>query len=225
VIARRTDRRISRAVRAPAAAALFLAVACGGKVPALPSSNGSPYPDAPAAYTEATAQCRGVKTLSAEIGLSGRAAGSKVRGRIVAGFASPGKVRLEAPAPFGRPVFTLVARDDKATLVLNRDRRVIRDAAPTALVEALAGVPMSPDDLRGAVAGCGFGGAELTDGESFPNEWIAGESGGGCTRLAAPGAWSRRRATALRFATTGTRRGVRRRCGCVRPTRMRPRRT
>jgi outer membrane lipoprotein-sorting protein len=178
VIARRTDRRISRAVRALAAAALFLAVACGGKVPALPSGNGSPYPDAPAAYTEATAQCRGVKTLSAEIGLSGRAAGSKVRGRIVAGFASPGKVRLEAPAPFGRPVFTLVARDDKATLVLNRDRRVIRDAAPTALVEALAGVPMSPDDLRGAVAGCGFGGAELTDGESFPNEWIAGESGG-----------------------------------------------
>jgi hypothetical protein len=86
-------------------------------------------------------------------------------------------VRLEAPAPFGRPVFTLVARDDKATLVLNRDRRVIRDASPTALVEALAGVPLSPDDLRGAVAGCGFGAGELTNGESFPNGWVAGESG------------------------------------------------
>ena len=94
------------------------------KAPALPSGGGAAFPDAAAAYAEATSQCRGVRTLSAELALSGRAGRQKLRGRILGGFAEPGHVRLEAPAPFGRPVFTLVVRDGTATLVLNRDRRV-----------------------------------------------------------------------------------------------------
>ena len=85
--------------------------ACGPKAPALPIGRRRAFPDAAAAYTEATAQCRGVRTLSAELALSGRAGGQKLRGRILGGFAEPGRVRLEAPAPFGRPVFTLVVRD------------------------------------------------------------------------------------------------------------------
>ena len=52
--------------------------------------------------------------------------------RIVAGFAAPAQLRLEAPAPFGRPVFVLVARGQDATLVLYRDGRVLRGAPPDA---------------------------------------------------------------------------------------------
>ena len=153
--------------------------ACGARsAPSLPSGPGTAFPDAPAALVEATAQCSAVKTLSAELSLSGQAGGTKLRGRILGGFAAPGKVRLEAPAPFGRPVFVLVARDGKATLVLNRDKRVIRDASPAALVDALAGIPLDPDALRGVVAGCGFGLTSIAGGESFPGDWVSAEGDG-----------------------------------------------
>ena len=62
-------------------------------------------------------------------------------------------MRLEAPAPFGRPIFTLAMHDDAATLVLNREGRVLRDAQPAELIEALTGVALNPDELRAAVAG------------------------------------------------------------------------
>ena len=41
--------------------------------------------------------------------LSGKAADTKLRGRIDAGFAAPSRARLEGVAPFGRPVFVLTA--------------------------------------------------------------------------------------------------------------------
>ena len=186
----RIGRRTAGVARAFVLSASLVLAACAAKPLSLPSEHGAPSPDAPAAYVEATSQCRGVKSLSAELALSGRAAGTKLRGRIVGGFAAPGKIRLEAPAPFGRPVFTLVARGETATLVLNRDRRVVRDASPAALVEALAGVSMGPDDLRGAVAGCGFSGADLAGGESYPGDWIAGDAGGARAWLRkVDGAW------------------------------------
>ena len=42
----------------------------------------------------------GVRTLQAELGLSGRAAGQRMRGRVLAGLV-PGALRLEGVAPFG----------------------------------------------------------------------------------------------------------------------------
>jgi outer membrane lipoprotein-sorting protein len=161
-----------------AAVAVMLGVclaACAAKVPPLPHGGGTPFPDAASAYTEATAHCRGVRTLSAELALSGRAGRQKLSGRVLGGFAEPGQVRLEAPAPFGRPVFTLVARDGTATLVLNRDRRVVRDAPPAALVEALTGVALGPDELRAAIAGCGVGVDEISSGQSYQGDWVAVE--------------------------------------------------
>jgi hypothetical protein len=151
----------------------LFASACAPKAPELPSGAGTPFPDAAAAYTEATSQCRTVRTLSAELALSGRAGRQKLRGRILGGLSEPGRVRLEAPAPFGRPVFTLVVRDGMATLVLNRDRRVVRDAPPAALVEALTGVALGPDELRAALAGCGVGVEEVSSGQSYPGDWVA----------------------------------------------------
>jgi len=171
-----------RDLRAAALFALLMAAsACGGrKAPVLPSTGGAPFPDAAAAYTEATAQCRTVRTLSAELGLSGRAGGQKLRGRILGGFAEGGKVRLEAPAPFGRPLFTLAMHDDAATLVLNREGRVLRNAKPAELIEALTGVALNPDELRAAVTGCGFGAVERVDGgQSYAGDWVTVEAASG----------------------------------------------
>jgi outer membrane lipoprotein-sorting protein len=179
--------------RRPAAAlfAICLAAsACAAKAPVLPSGAGTPFPDAASAYAEATSECRNVRTLSAELSLSGRAGRQKLRGRVLGGFAEPGRVRLEAPAPFGRPVFTLVARDGTATLVLNRERRVVRDAAPAALVEALTGVALGPDELRSAIAGCGLGADQVSSGQSYPGDWVAVEGAHGRSWLRrVGGAW------------------------------------
>jgi outer membrane lipoprotein-sorting protein len=176
-----------RARRATTAALLGISLAtasaCGARAPSLPTAGGTPFPEAQAAYAEATARCRGVRTLSAELALSGHAGGQKLRGRILAGFAEPGRVRLEAPAPFGRAVFTLVVRDGTATLVLNRERRVLRDAPPAELVEALTGVALGPDELRSVVAGCGLGVDQVASGESYPGEWATVASGGSRTWL------------------------------------------
>ena len=63
-------------------------------------------------------------TMQAELGLSGRAAGQRMRGRVLAGLV-PGALRLEGVAPFGAPVFILVADGTRGTLLLSRERRVV----------------------------------------------------------------------------------------------------
>jgi hypothetical protein len=120
--------------------------------------------------------------MTATLGLSGRAGSQRLRGRVDAGFAAPSEARLEGRAPFGRPVFILVARDDAtATLVLPRDNRVLRAAAPAAIVEALAGVALTPAELRAALAGCGFGG-DPADGRAY-GDWLAIDTPGATTYL------------------------------------------
>ena len=88
--------------------------------------------------------------------MSGKAGTTKLRGRIDAGFAAPARARLEGIAPFGKPVFILVADGGRGTLVLPREDRVLRDAPPDQIVEALAGVRLGPDALRTAISGCGL---------------------------------------------------------------------
>ena len=139
----------------------------------LPTGAATPFPAFKAAFDEATSACRGVKTIRASMGMSGRAGSTKLRGRIDAGFASPDRARLEGVHPvFGRPVFVLVAEGGRGTLVLTREDRVLRDAPPEQIVEALAGVPLGADALRTAISGCGFGGVP-GEGREFSNGWIA----------------------------------------------------
>jgi hypothetical protein len=110
--------------------------------------------------------------------LSGRAGSTKLRGRVDAGFEAPARARLEGIAPFGKPVFILVADGDRGTLVLPREDRVLADAPPDRIVEALAGVPLDPAALRTIVSGCGFGaGAPVGNGQRFPNGWVTGTVG------------------------------------------------
>ena len=103
--------------------------------------------------------------------MSGKAGSMTLRGRIDGGFEGPARARLEGIAPFGKPVFILVADGNRGTLVLPREDRVLRDAAPDQIIEALAGIRLGPDALRTVVSGCGLTVAAPTDGRAFANGW------------------------------------------------------
>jgi len=195
-------RRHQAAARLRFALLGLLAAACAPKPPALPTGTGVPFPEFATAYQQATHSCGAVKTMTVSMAMSGKAGGTKLRGRIDAGFAAPGRARLEGIPPFGKPVFVLVADAAKATLVLTRDDRVLRDAPADQIVEALAGVALGADDLRTVVSGCGIGDVP-SDGRTFANGWVAGASPSGMTYLRRGGAgWEV--AAATRGAVTVT---------------------
>lgn len=162
---------------------LAVVAGCAPKPPILPTGAGSPFPDFKSAYDEATTSCRAIKTITASMALSGKAGTMKLRGRIDAGFEAPARARLEGRAPFGKPVFILVADGGRGTLVLPRDDRVLRDAPPDQIVEALAGVRLGPDALRTVVTGCGLIVGEPSGGRTFGNGWAAVSLPGGTTYL------------------------------------------
>jgi hypothetical protein len=159
---------------------LIVAASCTSPRVTLPSGTGTPFPDFAAAYTQATAECRAVRTMSASLSLSGRAGSTKLAARIDAGFAEPGRLRLEGYPRVnfgGKPFFVLVASGPTATLVLTRDGRVLRGAAPSAIIEALAGVALEPDELRALVSGCALGAGQPSAGRSFGKGWASVDAG------------------------------------------------
>jgi len=164
--------------------------ACGPRRVALPSGAGTPALDYAQAMTTARAACEGVRTLQAELGLSGRAAGQRMRGRVHSGFV-PGALRLEGVAPFGSPVFILVADGLKGTLLLLRDRRVLLDAPPEDILHALVGIRLGPDDLRALFTGCVKAASEPSAGRMHGPDWMTVElaSGGTIYLHRERGAW------------------------------------
>jgi hypothetical protein len=148
-----------------------LTSACGAPLMKLPAGPGGPAPDAGTALTEALSSCRAVSTITAEIGVSGSVGGRRMRGRLLAGLASPSSARLEAPAPFGQPVFIFVARDNNATLLLPRASRVLEDGPADRVLEAITGVSMNPSDLLATLTGCGSDGA-MADARNLGNGWM-----------------------------------------------------
>ena len=138
------------------------AVSCGVPLMKLPQGPGAPAPDATDALQQATAECRAVRTLTAEVAASGRAAGSKFRGRLSTGVAAPASARIEAVAPFGPPVFIFVATGDDATLLLPRDERILEHGRPADVLGAVAGVPLNAGDLFRTLTGCAPAPAEGT---------------------------------------------------------------
>ena len=145
-----------------------------------------------------------MKTITLTASLSGRAGTTKLRGRLDAGFEAPARARLEGIAPFGKPVFILVADGARGTLVLPRDDRVLADAPPDRIVEALAGVPLDPASLRTIVTGCGFGAAPYgDDGQKYSNGWVGARTSDGVVFLR-PTAGTWRIAAATRGQLTVT---------------------
>ncbi len=187
-------RRSYQIARGALIASIVLAAACAPKPLALPSGAGSPFAAAEDALAQATAACRDVRSASAELGLSGRVGAAKLRGRAIVGLAAPDRIRLEAVAPFGPPVFILVSRDGRAALLLPRDDRILDGEAPEDIVAALAGIRLDPASLRAALAGCGIEPSRAIAGRAYGDAWAAIDMDGDRTiflrRDREEGAWT-----------------------------------
>lgn len=128
--------------------------ACGVPLMKLPAGPGSIATDAAEALAQATAACRSITTITAEVGAAGRISDRRLRGRLLAGLSAPASAFLDAPAPFGASIFLFAATENDATLLLPRDRRVLEHGRPREVLEAVTGVPLAPADLRLALTGC-----------------------------------------------------------------------
>jgi hypothetical protein len=146
---------------------------------AIPTDPGVAFPDFAAVHDQVTAACRGVKTLTTELSLSGRAGQQRLRGRVVAGFERPASVRLEGVAPFGPPAFILAARGGEATLLLPRDERVLRGAKAEEILGAMTGVGLAPADLQAVLTGCVTADPKPTAGRLHQDEWASIDLEGG----------------------------------------------
>lgn len=142
---------------------------CAAKRFEPPTGAGAPLPEFTRIFEEATKACRDVRTLTAEAGLSGRLAGQRLRGRLHMGLADDNSMRLELVAPFGPPGFILVAQGGEGTLLLPRDNAVVKAAPANELIDALAGLSLSPDELRAVATGCVAPAAKPTGGQQYPN--------------------------------------------------------
>ena len=163
----------ARCARLPTLLVALVASACAARAPLLPADAGVPFPGFAAAHAEASAACLGVRTFTAEIGLSGRVAGTALRGRLIGGFERPASLRLDGVPPFGQPLFILAARDAETVLWLPRDRRVLRGAPPAAVLDAIAGVALAPADLQAVLTGCVTDAPEPVAGRLHANGWVA----------------------------------------------------
>lgn len=132
-----------------------------------PTGPGAPAPEFAQRFEEATRACRDIHTMTAEAALSGRVGGRRVRGRLQMGLGDPNAMRLEAVAPFGQPIFILAAHDGEGTLLLPRDNEVLPQAPAAAIVEALAGIALSPTELRAVATGCVSPSATATGGQQY----------------------------------------------------------
>ncbi len=155
--------------------------ACAAKRLSLPSDPGAPFPDFNQVHSQVSAACAAVKTLTAELGLAGRAGEQRLRGRVQAGFARPDSMRLEGVAPFGPPAFILVARGNTATLVLPRDNRVLRATRGEEILGALTGVALAPADLQAILGGCVTPMPRAMAGRLHQNGWASIDLDGGAT--------------------------------------------
>jgi hypothetical protein len=162
-----------------------LGAGCGVSLMKLPEGHGSPISeqDGRASLAAATSACGRIHALTAEIAVSGSAGGHRLRGRLLAGVAMPDSARLEAAAPFGQPLFILAAAGGKSTLLLPRDKRVLADAPPGEVLDAVAGVPLNPSDLYTTLTGCPPAYSSI-DGVAYGDDWRVLKGAGGGWRTA-----------------------------------------
>lgn len=159
-------------------AAALVAASCAARLPPRPSGAPASSVDAAALFERATAHCTGLRTMTMELGLSGRAGDGKLRGRVITGLERGGAARLEGLAPFGAPLFILAARDERATLLLPRDRRVLESTSVAEVIERLTGLALGADDLLRALSGCLGSGGAVANGREWPGGWRAVSASG-----------------------------------------------
>lgn len=150
-------------------------VSCHRPAFVLPTGSGVPAPDASSIWTSATRACRDARTLSAEVRLSGRAGSIRIRQRVLVGVTSAGQLRLEVPAPFGRPVFVIAGSLERATLV-SRDNHVLTARADD-ILDAFVGLRLGPAALVPMLTGCGRAGEPAGPALRFGEIVSIGEPG------------------------------------------------
>ncbi|HEX7088443.1 MAG TPA: hypothetical protein VF198_18940 [Vicinamibacterales bacterium] len=156
-------------------ASLLLAVVVAGCAPRglrLPDGPSRPLPD-PDAVLSAIGHCAAVRSLTAEVGLSGRVGRERLRGRLLVGLAAPASVRIEAVAPFGAPYFLLAGREGVATLLFPREDHVLPEAPVAEILEALAGLDVGASELRAWLAGCPGSEPQPDTARAYGEAWAA----------------------------------------------------
>ena len=138
----------------------------------MPTGSGTVEPTLAQAYQASIASCGDLRSLTADIKLSGRVDGRRVRGTLQVGLTRDGGVRIEAVAPFGAPIFTIAGRADAGTLWLPRSREVVR-AAPAEILEALTGVALPPSGLFEIVTACPAADDAVVKAERFSKPDLA----------------------------------------------------
>jgi len=132
---------------------LFLCSGCAASPPfALPAGPPVPAPDGAAIWAAASQRCRAIKSYTAQLQVGGRVGGSKIKATVLAGLTSADEIRLEMPAPFGRPVFIMAGTGATATVV-TRDDRVLTAPAGR-VVDALVGLSLAPRALLLLLTAC-----------------------------------------------------------------------
>jgi len=148
--------------------------ACGPKQVVLPSDPGTPLADYSTIYNQVTSGCRDIRSLTAEVSLSGRANGERLAGTLLAGFRKPESMRLEFRARLlGTPIFLLAANPTGATLLLQRDNQVVRDPKAEDILGALTGIALSPADFLAILTGCVVPAPQATGGRSHQDGWAS----------------------------------------------------
>lgn len=170
--------RIARVAAVLAGTALMLA-ACARPRVMLPTDPGTSVGGFESLHAEVSRACRGARTLTAELSLSGRVRGARLRGRVLAGFERPAAMRLEGVAPFGAPAFILVARHADGTLLLPRDHEVVPHASPERLLAALTGIALTPDEIAAILTGCVVPDPRPTGARRHANGWTSIDLAGG----------------------------------------------
>lgn len=156
-------------------AALSLAAACAPRGGLRPVGSATDDATAVAALAAVTAHCRPLRTATTEIRLSGRAGGERIRARLLAGFAAPASVRLEALAPFGGPAVILASDGAAATLYFPRERQVLREASVAEVLDAMTGLGLDAADLRRLLFGCAIDNGGR--GRAWGDGWQSVEDG------------------------------------------------
>ena len=160
---------------------LALAAGCAARTFTPPADAGTPLPDIAQIQSQVFRECSGVRTLQAELGLSGRAGDQRLGGRVHAGFARPSSMRLEGVGPLGGALFILVTRGDTATLLLSRENRVLRGAGPAQILGRLIGVSLAPADLLAILTGCVMPAPRVSAGRVHGNGIASLDLEGGAT--------------------------------------------
>ena len=118
-----------------------------------PAGASVPAPDGIAIWQQATSACRSATTFSAQLHVSGKASGQRVRGTIDGAVTAKDQIYLRANAPFGQTAFRLAGTADRATLLLPSENRFV-EARAAEIVDALTGLAWGPRDLLDVLTGC-----------------------------------------------------------------------